>query len=207
MKSDNCFIIAGKLIFILLFPLLFSCSKSDSSTPAQPPPPPPPPPPVLTGEIYYGGDNVDAPTLNAGRYEAAARYTKEKIATRVGKTIKEIRFYTAAKPDSVKVKLYAPSTSTAPGDLLYSADVTGALESNKWNTHLLTKAITLKNEDIWLSIEFKLPGSLKTIGCDPGPALTDGDWLLSSMDGLWTPFNKRPGSPSINWNIRLFVDL
>ena len=78
---------------------------------------------------------------------------------------------------------------------------------NKWNTHTLTQAITLKNEDIWLSIEFKFPGSRRTVGCDPGPALPDGDWLFNSMDGQWTPFNKRTGGASINWTIRLNVSL
>jgi hypothetical protein len=205
MKSYNFFVTAAKLTGILLFPLLFSCSKSDSSTSDTPLTPPPPPP--TTEELFYGGNNLDAPTLTAGRYEAAARFTKEKIGVRVGKAIKEIRFFTTGMPDSVKVKLYGPSTSTAPGDLLYSADVTGVLVASSWNIHKLTKAITLKNEDIWLSIEFKLSNGQRSIGCDPGPALMDGDWLYSSMDSLWTPFNKRPNGANINWNIRLGVEL
>ena len=76
MKSYNFFVKAAKLTGILLFPLLFSCSKSDSSTPDTPPTVTPPP---TTEELFYGGNNLDAPSLAAGRYEAAARFTKEKI--------------------------------------------------------------------------------------------------------------------------------
>lgn len=215
MKSNNFLVITGKFCFVLLFLLCLNCGKDDdpiTSTPGPPPPPPPPPAaPVDTSCVpcqllYYGGNQADAPTLDAGNYEAAARFTPVKIGTLVGKTIKEIRYFILLKPDSIKVKLYGPLNETAPGNLLYSADVTGAAETSKWNTHTLTQAITLKNEDIWLSIEFKLSGSRKTIGCDPGPAIIDGDWLYNAMDSKWTPFNKRTGT-SINWTIRLNVSI
>jgi len=150
---------------------------------------------------------VDAPTIDGGTYEAAARFTPSKIGSLVGKTVKEIRYFISAKPDSIKVKLYGPLNEKTPGNLLYSANVTDSAQSNKWNVHTLTQAITLKNEDIWLSIEFKLSGSRKALGCDPGPALTDGDWLYSSSDGMWTPYNKRRPDVSINWTIRLSVAL
>jgi hypothetical protein len=139
--------------------------------------------------------------------EAAARYTPTKIGNLVGKNVKQIRYYLALKPDSVKVKLYGSLNSTTPGALLYSADVTKDAQAGKWSIHKLTQDITLKNEDIWLSIEFKLSSMQATIGCDPGPALTDGDWLYTSHDGKWTPFNKRRTDVSINWTIRLNVGL
>jgi hypothetical protein len=156
--------------------------------------------------LYYGGDQVDAPTLDAGNYQAAARFTPTKIGNLVGKTIKEIHYFILGKPDSIKVKLYGPLDEKTPGGLLYSADVTDSAVSNRWNFHTLKQSITLKNEDIWLSIEFKLMSSRKTVGCDPGPALPDGDWLYSSSDNQWTPFNKRTGT-SINWTIRFNVAL
>src|SRR6186713_3036985 len=90
MKSYNFFVRAAKLTGILLFPLLFSCSKSDSSTSDTPTTPPPPTP--TTEELFYGGNNVDAPTIAAGRYEAAARFTKEKIGVRVVKRLKRSVF-------------------------------------------------------------------------------------------------------------------
>ena len=206
MKSNNFLVITGKLCFVLLSLLCLNCSKPET-TPDNPAQPPPPLETCVPCQLlYYGGNQVDAPTLGAGSYEAAARFTPVKIGTLVGKTIKEIRYFILTNPDSIKVKLYGPLNETTPGNLLYSADVTDSAKASKWNTHTLTQAITLKNEDIWLSIEFKLSGSRKTIGCDPGPALIDGDWLFYSMDGNWTPFSRRTGT-SINWTMRLNVSL
>src|SRR5262245_36093971 len=195
MKPKIYFVIAGKFCFILLFVLCFNCVKDDSSGySATPPPPPPPPPPVQPSCVncqllYYGGNQLDAPTIDVGRYQAAARFTPLKIGNLVGKTIKEIHYFFMDKPDSIIIKLYGPMDDKGPGALLYSADVTSAAEHAKWNVHTLTQAITLKNEDIWLSIEFKLTSSRKTIGCDPGPALVDGDWLYSFQDNQWIAFN------------------
>ena len=209
MKPNNCFVIAGKFCFVLLFFSGLNCGKDNNNTTT---------PPIITPPLstctncellYYGQNQADAPTLDPGLYEAAARFTPTKIGNLVGKTIKEIHFFIIEKPDSIKLKLYGPSndsTGTAPGDLLYSADITESAKSHRWNAHILTQAVTLKNEDMWLSIEFKLSDYRKTIGCDPGPALPDGDWLYSSFDGKWTPFNIRNGT-SINWTVRLNVAL
>jgi len=208
MTPNNFFVIAGKFCFMLLFLFSLNCGKDNTTSSISSPSPPPLQDSTCTlcQLLYYGGNPVDAPTLDGGNYEAAARFTALKIGSLVGKTVKEIRYFISTKPDSIKVKLYGPLNETTPGNLLYSADVTSAAQNNKWNVHTLTQAITLKNEDIWLSIEFKLLGSRKTVGCDPGPALVDGDWLYSMSDGQWIPFNKRTGT-SINWTIRLSVAL
>ena len=208
MKPNNFFVIAGKFCFVFLFLFSLNCGKDSDPPAASAPPPPPPPPPQACNNcqlLNYDGGNLNAPTLDIGTHQAAARFTPAKIGGLVGKTIKEIRYFIYEKPDSVKVKLYGPNNETTPGNLLYSADVTAAAEAGKWNVHTLSQAVTLKNEDIWLSIEIKLAVSRRTIGCDPGPAVMDGDWLNSSTDNLWIPFNKRT-SISINWNIRLNVE-
>jgi hypothetical protein len=210
MKSNNFFVIAGRFSFIFLFLFCLNCGKNNTTTTSVPPPVPPLPPPLSTCTtcqlLYYGANQLDAPSHNGGTYEAAARYTPEKIGNLVGKTIKEIHYFIADKPDSITIKLYGPLNATTPGNLLYSADVTGNAESNKWNVHTLTQVLMLNNEDIWLSIQFKMASPRRTVGCDPGPALTDGDWLYSSHDGQWIPFNRRNGI-SINWTIRLNVAL
>jgi hypothetical protein len=198
---------AGLICMALLLFISVDCSKKNDNqnNNNNNQLPPPPPPPRDTSLLYYGGEQQDAPTLDAGIYEAAARFTPGKIGTMVNKTIKEIHYYIAQKPDSIKVKLYGPLNDKGPGILLYSANLTDSATSSKWNVHTLNQPITLKNEDIWLSIEFKLSSSRRTIGCDPGPALKDCDWLYSSSDSQWTPFNERSGT-SINWTIRLKVN-
>jgi len=210
MKPNNCFVIAGKFCFVLLVLSGLNCGKDNNNTTTTPPIITPPLSTCTNCELlYYGQNQADAPTLDPGLYEAAARFTPTKIGNLVGKTIKEIHFFIIEKPDSIKLKLYGPSndsTGTAPGDLLYSADITESAKSHRWNAHILTQAVTLKNEDMWLSIEFKLSGASKTVGCDPGPALPNGDWLHSTSDGEWIPFNIRTGT-SINWTIRLNVAL
>ena len=66
--------------------------------------------PPISQLLYYGGNQLDdAPTLDGGTYEAAARFTPTKIAHLVGKTITEIHYYLSDKPDSIKVKLYGRS--------------------------------------------------------------------------------------------------
>jgi len=47
--------------------------------------------------------------------------------------------------------------------------------------------------------------SQPTVGCDPGPAVPDGDWLYSSADGQWMALSQR-FRVSINWNIRGTVE-
>ena len=206
MKPDNCLVIAGKFCLVLLFLSGLNCGKDNNNTTI----PTIITPPLSTCDncelLYYGQNQADAPTLEAGNYEAAVRFTPAKIGNLVGKTIKEVHYFIMEKPDSIRLKLYGPSNDTGPGAMLYSADVTDSAKSHRWNAHILTQAVTLKNEDMWLSIEFKLSGASKTVGCDPGPALPNGDWLHSTSDGEWIPFNIRTGT-SINWTIRLNVAL
>jgi len=197
-----------KLLFVIMLSfLLITCTKDDAA-PATitPPPPPPPPPPPTFQLLYYGGNISNAPQLAAGSYEAAARFTAAKIGTLVDKEIIEVHYYIANKPDSCNVKIYGPLNDEAPGGLLYSADVTSETKAGQWNVHKLTKSVKLKSEDIWLSIAFKQSIIQSTIGCDPGPALKDGDWLYASDDNKWMPFIKRT-SININWTIRLSVSL
>ena len=209
MKPKNCFVIAGKFCLVLLFLSGLNCGKDDKYTTV---------PPIITPPLstctncellYYGKNKNGAPELEAGVYEAAARYTPTKIGNLAGKTIKEIHYFIMEKPDSIKLKLYGPSNDSngaTPGDLLYSADVTDSAKRQNWNAHILTQAITLKNEDMWLSVEFKLSGLRKTVGCDPGPRLPDGDWFYMLSDGKWISFFEWSGI-GFNWNIRLNVGL
>jgi len=206
MKPNNFFVTAWKLCVVLLFLSNLNCSKPDNDDPTIPPPPPPPLSCNNCELLYYGQNQADAPSFDIGNYEAAARFTPAKIGNLAGKTIKEIHYFIVEKPDSIKLKLYGPSNDSIPGTLLYSADVTDSALTHRWNVHKLTQAITLKNEDMWLSIAFRLNGYRKTIACDPGPALPQGNWLYDAMDSKWITYVKRTGT-SINWTIRLNVAL
>jgi hypothetical protein len=205
MKPENSFAFAGKISIAFFLFFCLNCGKDNDNNSNVAPIITPPDTCPNCQLLYYGQNAADAPTLDAGSYEASARFTPTKIGNLVGKTIKEIRYFILDKPDSIKLKLYGPLDDSKPGELLYSADVTDSTKRG-WNTHILTEALTLKNEDTWLSVAFKVGSSRKTVGCDPGPALPDGDWLYNAMDGQWTPFNIRSGI-SINWTIRLNIAL
>ena len=206
MKPNNFFVTAWKLCIVILFLSNLNCSREETDVPTIPTTTTP----ALSCNncelLYYGQNQADAPSLDAGVYEAAARFTPTKIGNLTGKTIKEIHYFIVEKPDSIKIKLYGPSNDSIPGALLYSADVTDSALSHRWNIHKLTQPITLKNEDMWLSIAFKLTSYKKTIACDPGPALPEGNWLYNAMDSKWITYVKRTGT-SINWTIRLNVAL
>src|SRR5262245_55362962 len=102
MKPNNFFVVVAELCFLPLFLVCLSCSKDDTTSTSSSS--------RSTGGgggggapfqdscdscqlLYYGGDHHDAPTLESGSYEAAARYTPAKIGNLAGKTIREIHYY------------------------------------------------------------------------------------------------------------------
>lgn len=159
----------------------------------------PDPPTELT--LHYDKEQDASPSLDASRYEAAARFTSTQIGNLAGRDLIEVHYYLANKPETCRVKIYGQNSANQPGSVLYSAEVTSATQTPQWNVHKLTQAVKLTSEDIWISIEFSHSARQATIGCDPGPAVPNGDWLYSMADGAWRPLSQRT-SISINWNIR-----
>lgn len=160
---------------------------------------------VSESSLRYDQGQLSSPFLAAGKYEAAARFTAVQIGNLAGREITEVHYYISNKPENCKVKIYGPSSASSPGSLVYSAEVTSATQANQWNVHKLTQGVKLAAEDIWISIEFSHSNGQATIGCDPGPAVKDGDWLYATSDGTWTPLSQRT-TISINWNIRGIVN-
>ncbi|MCP3998735.1 MAG: hypothetical protein GY722_27240 [bacterium] len=160
-----------------------------------------PPSQTVTVELHYDGDNATAPNLPAATYKAAARFTTAQTGDVAGGDLVEILFFIQSVPDNCQVNVYGPGTADSPGALLYAEDVTAGILANDWNSHVLPNPVAIPNGDLWITIEFTHATSLRVIGCDAGPVVPDGDWLFSSADATWLPFNQR-FSASINWNIR-----
>jgi len=175
---------------------LLSCSSSDSITPI--------PPQLL--ELRHDADNANAPNLPAATYQAAARFTATQTAALTGGRLIEVDFYISTLPASATLRVYDAGSATAPGVSLYSADVTASLTPAAWTQHALSTPVPITGADLWIAIEFTHAASQRVIGCDPGPVVPDGDWLYSSMDGMWIPFNQRFAA-SVNWNIRGIVEI
>lgn len=163
-------------------------------------------PPTMTFHLRHDGDNVNAPTLDPATYEAAARFTSAQTAAVTGGMLTEVEYHLTFAPASLEVKIYGAGTATSPGTLLYSANVAAGAMTNAWNRHTLATPLAVPTGDLWIAVRFAHASPQKTIGCDAGPAQAGGDWLYSSTDSTWTPFNQR-FPISINWNIRATVEV
>jgi hypothetical protein len=177
---------------------LANCDEEKKNAPVDPGPLPP-------GTLHYDSGNLSAPSLAAGTYEAGARFTSTQIGTMAGRKLIEVRYFIFTPAEVCSVKVYGPSSASEPGAALYAADVTNDAQGNQWNTHTLAQPVTLASTDLWICVEFSNSVGQPTVGCDPGPAVQDGDWLHSSADGEWKPLSQRFGI-SINWNIRGIVE-
>jgi len=164
------------------------------------------PPQVGPGDfdlLHYDGSNLTAPRLPGNTYEAGAMFPAAEVARFEGRDLIEIQFFILNAPKSCTVKLYKGTFQGEPNELIFSESVTNVLEANKWNYLELDTPIKLEAADLWICVEFSHDGTQATLGCDPGPAHENGDWLFDEADGNWASLRSRTGSQiSINWNIR-----
>jgi hypothetical protein len=158
-----------------------------------------------TVEINLDSDNFAAPILPAGTYEAAAKYNQNIMSPFAGYTFKEVRYYIDNLPEQASVIIYEDAGSN-PGAVLYSSNVTSEVNDRSWNEHTLSTPLTLDGSAIWVAIRFVHAQDQTSIGCDPGPAVSNGDWLFDNADNQWRSFEDRTITESINWNIRAVVE-
>ena len=193
-----------RLIILLSIPIFFgiSCKKEEtvvvenSSGPTVEPP---------YSMLHYDGSNMDAPLLGAGTYEGAARFSASQINAFVGGEITKVWFYLKNLPQSCEVRIYqSDAGSSAPDTLLYSANVTGDMEAGRWNDHTLPNSLEIPDKDIWISIRVVHSSDTRSLGCDPGPAIDNGDKMWTSSGGQWITLRQYDGT-NINWNIRTVV--
>ena len=155
----------------------------------------------LDNTLHYDGPNQTAPVLPAGEYEAAARFTSAELAEFVDRQLLEISFFIANLPESCTIKIYGEGSVDEPGNVMYSASVSGSLRPFSWNTHEIRNPIDITGKDIWISIAVTHASTQQSIGCDAGPAHPDGDWLYRDTEQNWSTYRQISGE-SINWNIR-----
>ena len=156
----------------------------------------------LETSLRYDGDNFNAPLLNPDTYETAARFPANITRDYVGQKLTQVSYYMAATPLQTTLKIYSGGTSSAPGQVVYEATLTGTITNNAFNAHVLSEPLEITGEDLWLSVRFRLNRGLQTIGCDQGPRDDNGDLMYQESTGEWTTFNDFTGGESINWNIR-----
>ncbi|MEZ4885966.1 MAG: hypothetical protein R3E32_14625 [Chitinophagales bacterium] len=161
---------------------------------------------TIDADLHYDGENVTAPFLDVGTYEAAARFPVSVTTAFQGKNLEEVEFFIVERPDACAIHIYGQGTSSGAGTLLYSANVSNSINANSWNRHTLATPLAINGEDLWISVVFTHNSVLASVGCDAGPAELNGDWLYSNYDNEWRTLNFRSNQQvDINWNIRGYV--
>jgi hypothetical protein len=185
-----------KYLFLLLcFTVVFQACQDDEAVPDP------------TNLLNYDGDNFSAPALDAGIYEAAARFTTTEVAEFEGKQLIGVDVYFVSVPVSPRVKIYAQAAGGIPGDLLYDANITSEASTDSWTRHTLTTPITIPTEGLWIAIRIDHPETFGSVGCDEGAANPNGDLMFVNGDNIWTTLREfTNGATDINWNIRGVVE-
>ncbi|GAB4423719.1 MAG: hypothetical protein OHK0039_40440 [Bacteroidia bacterium] len=153
--------------------------------------------------LHRDAANLTAPSLNAGTYEAAVRFSAADLDTLIGRQLVGVYFYFREVPDETTVKIYRGTRGDSPDVLVYTGTASAAAES--WNYHSLATPVALQG-DLWIAVGIGHSDRRRVVGCDPGPAVTDGDWLYDEIDGLWRTLRTRAPGVDINWNIRGVVE-
>lgn len=176
-------------ILLIGLMLIFSSACSDDE-------------PDVGGEniLSYDGPNDTAPTLANGFYVFSVRFTNRELASSVGKTITEVSFYMYDVLPRVTVTFSPDLTISEPAEIQYSEDYTN-LTANSWNTITLQTPYPIDGNPLWIGVQVDLPQAMQTVGCDAGPANSNGDWLYSEDAREWNTF-RALNSQSVNWNIR-----
>lgn len=163
-------------------------------------------PPMV--QLNYDGDNLTAPLLPAGIYEAGVKFTPAELVGLDGKTLSQVILFMQDIPVAATVRVFEGTTNGAPETLLSSQGVRSDLEAFSWNQIFLTSPVAIDSDkDLWVTFRFELGQELQSLGCDPGPANENGDYLFENADNLWQKLSARTGGGiDINWNLRAVVE-
>lgn len=176
------------LLFTLLMVSLlsFSCEEDNLST----------------NLLNYDTENLSAPLIAPGEYQMAARFPVNELEEFQGRFLEEVQVYFENRPARAEIIIYGEGTNSTPGPVLYSEVVTADMRSNQWNTHMLSTPVEIQDEELWLAIMVRHRDPIGTVGCDAGPAASNGDLFLDD-NGNWTTLRTFTNNAiDINWNIR-----
>ena len=183
-----------KLLFLLLSlaVILPSCKDDDNV--------------INDTVLQYDGANLSAPIFDQGVSEPAVYFPTSYLQNFIGKKISELEFFVGDIPAEMVLKISQEDGNNRPGLTLFEEDITGLnIQSASWNIWELASPIEITGDKgIWISIRVKHNNpDERSIGCDAGPAVTNGDWIFSESDNDWKTLRNRTNNVvDINWNIR-----
>ena len=183
-------------LFLLLSLCLIiaSCAKDDDDNGIDAGP---------NAELSYDATPQDAPALDAGNYDLGARFSGSTLTQFNGRQLESVAFYILTAPTKCELIIYGEGTDDMPGSPLYTANLTTSVDSESWNTHTLDTPIDINGTDLWLCLRVEHASRIGSLGCDPGPAASNGDKLYSQSSNQWTTLRDfSNGEVDINWNIR-----
>lgn len=155
--------------------------------------------------LHYDAANMDAPLLPSGVYESAARFTADQVSNFQNGEMLKVWFYLKQLPQDCEIRIYeANAGASTPGPMLYSHDYSAEMEAGRWNSHDIITPITLQDKDIWVSLRYTHANDTRSVGCDPGPAVDNGDKMWTDSGGNWITLRQFDGT-NINWNIRAVI--
>ncbi|MFK7968894.1 MAG: hypothetical protein AB8F95_00935 [Bacteroidia bacterium] len=145
-----------------------------------------------------------SPILPDGTFEAAVRFESSVLGDAAGGKLYAADVYIFEIPQNLFVKIYRGSEADSPRTLVHQQDVTLGREARAWNTIALDDSIDVpEGEDLWISMQFQQNAQGQTIGCDVGPAVTNGDWFYDNAVNQWVTYREATNNGTdINWNIR-----
>lgn len=160
--------------------------------------------------LSLDGDNLSSPFFDANAtHEASVRFPSNLTSIHIDKSVTSVRVYINTVPNSLSINIYGAGSSTSPGSLLHTQSInTSALRSNNsWYTFPLDEAIAITGDDLWVGASVQYDQRAGIIGCDPGPAVSGGDWYKLGTGSYQTFRNSTGGNVSINWNIRANMEI
>ncbi len=145
------------------------------------------------------GVNSNAVGLTAGgTFEVSARFPSSVTLPLAGKVLTQMEIYIWDIPSNCTIKIYDQGTSTSPGIVLHSEDITSQITgSHSWYLITLNSPVPISGNDIWIGYEATAAAGLYPAGCDAGPVAPDGDWLYIAPDWMHAGYG--------NWNIAGYV--
>jgi len=154
-------------------------------------------------QLNHDGANFNSPELPAATYESAAMFPSAFDGNDAGNELYAIEYYIDQIPASAEINVYRGGTNE-PDSLVFSAPVLTQITQDSWNVATVSPPIVLDGGNFWISMRYSQTGTQRTLGCDAGPAVSNGDWLYDSQDGSWIPLSDR-STININWNLRAKV--